>query len=242
MTTVLTNLLSGSGEPARSIAEQLFERIQAKAYGTGARLPAERLLAEEFGVTRSAVRDALDLLVRGKVVARRAGAGNFIVYRPDAMPAAEPIAANDQGSVAEQTSLLELQVVRGIVEPEIVRLAVIHMKPRDIERLRRILARMEPVETDAEEFARAEEDFLLQIAHGTGNPLLIAIYEQIAAVRREPHWIAHKRKALSPRRIRTTKSRHRSMFEAIERRDLETAVEYVKLQLVDEQRALMAEE
>jgi DNA-binding FadR family transcriptional regulator len=116
------------------------------------------------------------------------------------------------------------------------------MTPRHVERLRRILERMEAIETDAEEFARGEEDFLLDIARGTGNPLLIALYETIAGVRRQAYWSAHKRKALSPRRIRAYRSRYRSMFEAIERRDLETAVEYVKLQLVDEQRALMAEE
>lgn len=227
-------------EPVRSVAERLFARIRSDEYSVGARLPAERNLAEEFGVTRNTIRDALDLLEKNDIISRRAGSGSFIVYRPE-------LASNTDSQipvdlkVTETTSPLELQVVRGIIEPEMVRLAVINMAPRDIEALRAGLTRMESVQTDPEEYARCEEDFYLQIARGSDNPLLVAIYELITTVRRQGHWSAQKQKTLSPNRIREYQRRHRSMFEAIEHRDIESAVEYVKLQLVDEQRVLVRE-
>jgi DNA-binding FadR family transcriptional regulator len=259
--TAFAEIVRSSGamvrEPARTVAERLFERISTGFYSYGTRLPAERELASAFGVTRNAVRDALDLLARNRIITRRAGSGSFITYRPEYRP--EPPGAPARAvtttavpepdrpvtiealDVAEATSLVELQVVRGIVEPELVRLAVIHMAPRDIERLRQRLGELEAIETDAEAFSRAEEAFLLQLARGTHNPLLISICEHITRVRRLGSWSAHRQKALSPARIRDVQRRYRSMFDAIERRDIEQAVEYVKLQLVDEQRVLMRE-
>ncbi|MEZ5776613.1 MAG: FCD domain-containing protein, partial [Hyphomicrobiaceae bacterium] len=230
-------------------------------FRTGERLPAERDLASDLGVSRAAVREALDILARSGVVARRPGSGSFVIWSKDtggshepgspvaatglppvgAASPLEPAAAYDILAVSEATSLLELQVVRGIVEPELVRLAVIHMAPRDITRLSQRLADAEAVLTDAEAFARVEEEFFLDLARATGNPLLIAIYQMITDVRRQGHWLAHKRKSLSPSRIREYQKRLRSLFEAIERRDPETAVEYAKLQLFDEQRMLMRE-
>ncbi|MGI9413647.1 MAG: FadR/GntR family transcriptional regulator, partial [Hyphomicrobiales bacterium] len=225
----------------RVVVEGLLSRIRAQEYPPGSRLPAERHLASEFGVARNTVREALDLLEAHQIISRRAGSGSFITHRPQEGSSEAPDLHALNGAVSEATSPLELQVVRGIIEPEMIRLAVINMAPRDIGELRATLERMEAIQTDPEAYARAEEEFHMQIARGTENPLLIAIYALIIDVRRQAHWAAQRRKTLSPNRIREYQRRHRSLFEAIELRDIESAAEYVKLQLVDEQRALMRE-
>ena len=225
----------------RVVVEGLLSRIRAQEYPAGSRLPAERHLASEFGVARNTVREALDLLEAHQIISRRAGSGSFITHRPQEGSSEAPDLHALNGAVSEATSPLELQVVRGIIEPEMIRLAVINMAPRDIGELRATLERMEAIQTDPEAYARAEEEFHMQIARGTENPLLIAIYALIIDVRRQAHWAAQRRKTLSPNRIREYQRRHRSLFEAIELRDIESAAEYVKLQLVDEQRALMRE-
>lgn len=224
-----------------TVAETLFGRIRAREYPFGSRLPSERHLANELGVARNTVREALDLLEEGWILKRRPGSGSFVTWRADegSRESAALAGLNDQ--VSSATSPLELQVVRGIVEPEMVRLAVINMAPRDIEKLRAILERMEAIQTDPEAFARSEEEFHMQIAEGTDNPLLSAIYKLIIDVRRQNHWAAQRRRSLSPRRIKDYQRRHRSLFEAIELRDIESAMEYAKLHLVDEQRALTRE-
>ena len=170
----------------RAVAEGLLSRIRAREYPAGSRLPAERHLASEFGVARNTVREALDLLEAHQIISRRAGSGSFITYQseedgPSAVPDLEALNV----AVSEATSPLELQVVRGIVEPEMIRLAVINMAPRDIGNLKSILERMEGIQTDSEAYARAEEEFHMQIARGTENPLLIAIYALIIDVRRQ---------------------------------------------------------
>ena len=228
------------------LAEQLFKRIEADSTSYGTRLPAERALAAEFKVSRNSVRQALDLLEFHSVIARRPGSGSFVVYR------AEPpgTASSEEDSVlpdlsarlmeiSEITSPLELNVVRSIVEPEMVRLAVINMTARDIARLKECVAALSAIKTDVEEFSKWDLEFHMQIARGTHNPLLIGVYELIDHVRRHAHWGRNKEKTLSPRRIRDYQAKHRSIYEAIESRDIENAVEYSKLHMTEVQRDLM---
>jgi len=227
----------------RVIAETLFARINSEQYPAESRLPAERNLAAELGVARNTVREALDLLEARRVISRRAGSGSFVTYRSGqtASPPTRPAPAADRTDVSEATSPLELQVMRGIVEPEMIRLAIINMAPRDIEALGEILIRMQAIRTDAETYFRLEEEFYLQVAEGTGNPLLYACYELILGVRRQNFRTAQVKRHFSPKRIYEYQQRYKSLFDAIALRDIEAAVETAKLHLVDEQRALMQE-
>jgi DNA-binding FadR family transcriptional regulator len=225
----------------RMVAETLFARINSEEYPLDSRLPAERSLAAELGVARNTVREALDLLETRKIISRRAGSGSFVIYQPDHANGddSDPVRAQRATDVAALTSPLELQVMRSIIEPEMVRLAIINMAPRDIEELGEILSRMENIRTDAAAYVRLEEEFHLRLAKGTGNPLLIACYELIIDVRRRNFRSAQQKRHLSPKRIDDYQRRYNSLFNAIALRDIENAVEYIKLHLVDEQRLLM---
>lgn len=228
----------------KALATELFNQVCADHYSFGTRLPSERHLAEEYGVSRNTVRQALDLLEDYEIISRRAGSGSFVSFRPSEKEARETGASFVEGflgldEIAEITSPLELNVVRTILEPEIIRLAVINMSARDIERLRGILTKLESITTSAAEFAHWDELFHLELAKGTHNPLLIAMYTLINHVRRQAHWAANKEKTLSPNRIRDYQKMHRSMYEAVEARDIESAVEFVKLHVTDVQKDLV---
>ncbi len=60
------------------IAEALRERIRDGELTAGARLPNQRRLAHEFGVTLMTLRQALELLEREKLIDRRHGLGTFV--------------------------------------------------------------------------------------------------------------------------------------------------------------------
>ncbi len=227
----------------RVVAETLFARIKSEQYPADSRLPAERNLAAEFGVARNTVREALNLLEARNVISRRAGSGSFVTYQAGhTLNGKTASASDDSVMVSEATSPLQLQVMRGILEPEMVRLAIINMAPRAIEALGEILSRMEAIRTDAADYARLEEEFHLLVARGTGNPLLIACYELIMDVRRHNFRAAQQKRHLSPKRIDQYQRRYNSLYNAIALRDIESAVEIVKLHLVDEQRQLMQED
>ena len=223
------------GATVQGVIGTLLARIEAKDYDVDERLPSERTLAAELGVARNTIREALDVLETRRVIRRRAGSGSFVAQQGEEL-------RNTTGSaVAANTSPLHHLVMRGILEPEMVRLAVIHMAPRQIEALGEILSQMEQVRTDATAFARQEEEFYRQIAEGSGNPLLAACYELALDACRQSFRTAMLRRHLTPKRIGDYQQRYNTLFNAIAARDIEAAVEFIKLHLVEEQKLLLQE-
>ncbi len=229
---------------ARKLADEIFSAIVAGEYefGTGTRLPSERMLADAHNVSRATVRQSLGMLERHDVVARRAGSGSIVRYKTrGAQGQAGNGAATtiDLTDLAQSMSPLELGVVRSIIEPEIARLAVLSMTSRDIEAMKDVLAEIEKVTTDGEQFSTLDDELRMQIARGTHNPMLVAISTMITFVSRSAHWSLRRRKTLTPARIKEYQLQDRSLCDAIENRDIEAAVEYLKLSLADFHRDLL---
>lgn len=228
-------------EKVRAIASELFSRIATGRYPYATRIATEREFAEEFDASRTTIRQALEFLESYDVVARRAGSGTFVTYRrrgggsPLTIGMGTASGNLDIRSIAERASPFELGVACSILEPEIVRLATISMSSRDMSNLRELLEQIEQVVTDADQFARLEKDFLMTIAEGTHNRLLIGMYKIIDEVRRQPQWCAIKQQTLSPGRILDNKKRLLSLFKALEMRDIESAVAFMKLHIASMQ-------
>ncbi|MEM7566481.1 MAG: GntR family transcriptional regulator [Pseudomonadota bacterium] len=75
-------LEGGAGRPRYQVlAETLSERIEAGDFAPGSALPAERQLAEEFGVSRVTVRSAIKQLAEGGWVDQRHGSGTYVTAR-----------------------------------------------------------------------------------------------------------------------------------------------------------------
>lgn len=219
------------GATVRSLIDTLTMRIVSQQYGTDERLPSERQLALELGVARNTVREALDQLELRGLIRRRAGSGTFVIYDPAGV-------GESAAPVANETGPLQLQVVRGILEPEIARLAIISMSPRQIEALGAVLSRMEAVQADVGDFTRLEEEFHRQLAQGTGNPLLIACYNLVIDTRRQSFRAAMYRRHLTPSRIAAYQRAYNALFNAIAARDIEEATEFMKLALIEDQKLL----
>ena len=223
------------GTTVQYVIDTLTKRIVSQEYGRDERLPSERQLAQDLGVARNTVREALDQLEERGMIRRRAGSGSFVTYDPNG-------AAEAQAPVAAETGPLQLQVVRGILEPEMVRLAIINMPPRQIEALGETLSQMEAVQTDAAAFVRLEEEFHRQIAAGTGNPLLVACYNLVIDARRQSFRAAMYRRHLTPMRIAAYQRGYNALFNAIAARDIEAATEFIKLALIEDQKLLTQED
>ncbi len=204
------------GAPAR-LAAQLRERILRGAFRDGQRLPSERQLAAQHEVSRGTVREALRLLEQGALLTRRRGSGSYVTYTAESDGA-------ERDDVAEITSPLQLLEVRLALEPQMVRLAARNMTARDIAGLEEALVHMESAERDKEIFSHWDKIFHLRIAEGTRNPLMITMYGQINHVRTHDRWESIKGAILTPPRIRQYNGHHRDVFDAIRRRDPESAV------------------
>jgi len=233
----------------REFADALFAAIINGEHRYGTRLPAERAMCDEYGLSRNTVRQALALLDQYEIINRRRGSGSVVCFRPaEGAAVMEPSPGTttgpeastlDLGEIGEITSPLELGVVRSIVEPEIARLAVLSMTSRDIRKMNEIQKEIEMVMVDGVRYCELEDALRMQIAKGTHNPLLIVIYQMINHVNQTADWAAQRRKSLSPGRIREYRLQSKSLCQAISNREMEATVENLKLSLAEFHQDLM---
>lgn len=227
--------------PVKLIATELFRRITAGDYAFGTRIPPERDLADEFKESRTTIRQSLDFLEHYGIIARRASSGTFVTFRTaePAKPQPAETSAPTAVGLAETVSPFEVNITRAIIEPEIVRLAAIYMSVRDLAALGDLMQQLEAIVADGDKFAELERQFFLMLCEGTHNALLIAMYRIIHDIRQEPQWVLNKTRTLTPARIREALQGLRSLHTALERRNVETAVECMRLYISSMQEELI---
>ena len=209
------------GGTTASVAKLLRRAILDGQYAFEERLPAERNLAEEFGVSRGTIRSVLQILEEQHLVTRQLGSGTYVAHREIA----------NQQEIASITSPIEMVEVRIAIEPQLVRLAIANANSRDLDELRDALRECEACEGDSERFARADTAFHMALAHCSRNSLMAWIYERISEVRRHSQWGRMKSKLLTHERIDYYNRQHRALYEAIAARDTSQAVKLIKQHL-----------
>ena len=176
----------------------------------GERLPPERAFADQFGVSRGTVRDALRRLEEGGFVEKRPGSGTYVTYSE-----AETV------SIAQSTSPLELIDTRYALEPQIVRFAVLNATEQAFLKAESALEVMERSEYDSDSFSLGDEAFHLALAECTRNAMLVWITKRVSEVRKNTEWARMRQLTLSAEMIRRYNVQHREIFEAVRRRDAE---------------------
>ncbi|GER23871.1 hypothetical protein NCCP1664_23660 [Zafaria cholistanensis] len=152
------------------IAAQLRRRIASGEFPVGARLPTELALAEELGVSRNSVREALRSLVHSGLVGARAGYGTFVLATSDVAPTlARRISQEREADVAE---------VRFILEREGARLAASRATPEERQQLLEALDARR-VATDGPSYAAADIAFHRLLLQASGNALLAELYRGV---------------------------------------------------------------
>ncbi|MCY4451840.1 MAG: FCD domain-containing protein [Immundisolibacterales bacterium] len=205
---------------AGDIAVQVRRRITGGDLLNGERLPPERAFAEQFGVSRGTVRDALRRLEEGGFVEKRPGSGTYVCF-----------SEVETSSIARSTSPLELIDTRFALEPQIVRLAVLNATERALAKAARALEVMERNEADADAFAAGDETFHLALAECTRNAMLVWITERVSEVRNNAEWARMRQITLSRAMIRRYNAQHRAVFDAVRTRNAEQAARAMKAHL-----------
>ncbi|MEO8656471.1 MAG: FadR/GntR family transcriptional regulator, partial [Ramlibacter sp.] len=153
----------------RQIAEQLRSLIASGEFSVGSRLPAERDLAKQLGVSRPSVREALIALEVEGIIDVRTGSGIY-VRTSDAVNGAA--AAQRQSSDLGEWGPLELMRARELVEGEVAALAARNARRTQIAAISSALAQMRE-EAGAGTSPRAgDEAFHTAVAQACGNEVL----------------------------------------------------------------------
>ena len=201
------------------IAERLAADIRSGLLAPGERLPSERELARALEVSRASVREALAALQLRGVVETRAGAGTFVTADP-------PLSDAPQHD-ASPSAVLE---ARSQLEPAIARLAAQRAQPDPA--VENLLTAMEAALDSEDPAARAtwnasDRLFHRQLAAMTGNPVLLAFADHVAALMDEPLWQRLRDDSIAtPGRTRIHVAEHRMIYEAIVEGNAEAAAFY----------------
>ncbi len=168
----------------RQIAEQLRKLIAGGEFAPGSRLPAERDLAKQLGVSRPSVREALIALEVEGWVEVLTGSGVYVLDRTAAV--AKAGAARAAKIAPDEWGPLELIRARRVVEGEIASMAATHAKRKHIDAMGKAIASMK---ADADKGVLpldGDRDFHSAIVESCGNVVLIETVQRFWDSRRGP--------------------------------------------------------
>lgn len=158
--------------PARaltdSVAEQLLEKIEGGAFPRGAKLPTEAVLSEEFGVSRTVIREAIARLKYEGLVESRQGSGVFVTDQAGIRPLR--IDFTDTGTLDAVLQIVEL---RRSIEAEVAAQAARRRTDAAMLKIDAALAHLDATVAEGGDGVQADVAFHRAIAEATGNPYFL---------------------------------------------------------------------
>jgi DNA-binding FadR family transcriptional regulator len=202
----------------RQIAEQLRSLISAGEFAVGSRLPAERDLARQLGVSRPSVREALIALEVEAWVEVRTGSGVYVLDR----------SANQRPAVADTIEVaewgpLELIRARRVVEGETAAIAARSAKRKDIDAMRKALEAMKAEADGGVMPLEGDRAFHTAIAQAGGNVVLIETVQTFWDSRRGPLFVRLGGHFETVRSWRAAIDEHQAILDAVQTRDAQAA-------------------
>ena len=196
------------------IVDQIERRIVAGDLKVGDQLPAERELAEQFTVSRTAVREAIKTLREKGLVEIRLGRGTFVTNR-----SAGAVRHSLGLFLKAKNGFAKLAEVREILEPEIAALAATQITEENIAAMTDAVETMETALDNADVFVEADLDFHLALAEATQNPVIPALMDSIIDLLREQR----KQTGNVEGGLARGQYHHKNILEAVTQRDSQAA-------------------
>src|ERR1039457_6969008 len=158
------------------IVQQVEESILKGQLKAGDQLPAERDLAQRFGVSRTAVREAVKTLREKGLVEAYSGRGTFIT---NGTSQAIRQSLDLMIRINQQEGSAHLAELRQVLEPEIAALAAPRIEDQLLSTMREAVAIMDRNLYDPDVYVEADLDFHLALAEAVGNPLILSLLDSI---------------------------------------------------------------
>jgi DNA-binding FadR family transcriptional regulator len=220
-----------SGDRGESALTQLRAWLAQKALPASTRLPPERELSDILGVSRGDLRKALAYLEGQGELWRHVGKGTFVGARPVAE-------IHSLGAIAARTTPAEVMRARLAIEPEIAREAALHASSDDLSEMRIALAGARHAES-WRHYETWDNRLHRAVAEAAHNPLLLAIFDTVNAVRRTVVWGRMRNDGPRPPADHHSFAEHDAIVAAIEERNLAAAASRMRLHLQNVQAFLL---
>lgn len=200
------------------VVKELEQLIIEGQLEPNTKLPPERELADQLGVSRTVLREAVRILVTKGLLETRHGVGTMVrqVTREQVVTPLNLFLRMQGGG---EVSFDDLHQVRSILEIETAGLAASQATKEDINNLKKILADMVASQRDPEALASHDVNFHSAIAKTTHNPLLIVLIDSIRDLLQE--YISRVTPYIDPQKDNL--ALHQKLLERIEAQDVEGA-------------------
>lgn len=223
-------------EPTLSsrVAAELEAMIMDGRLQPGEHLPSVPLLAEQFGVSRTVIREAIQMLIGKDLLDVRHGSGTLV-----RRPSAEFMAQSMRMHLTVGRARLDYRhviEVRHLLEVEIAGLAALRRTDEDLRVLAANLEQAAAVLFDLDLFARKDVEFHAALARATHNPLYAFLLDSIADV-----MITVRNTALRAQNgVSSTLPAHRAIFERVCAGDSKGAAKVMQQHLVEGEAVMRA--
>lgn len=212
----------------RQVADQIRSLIEAGELGQGAKLPAERDLAERFAVSRPTIREALIVLEVEGYIQIRMGSGIYVSQRPAHPRQVLPVDDND--------SPFEILQARSIIEGAIAEEAARVATAEGVQRLDDCLLQMEKAIGDPTDMLVQDRAFHTAITDIIGNATLHRFTGQIFDRRMTPYFERLASHFEGPKTWRLALEEHRVIRDAIAKNDMAGARDAMRRHLTQSQK------
>jgi DNA-binding FadR family transcriptional regulator len=202
----------------RQIADQIRTLIRSGEFSAGARLPPERDLARQLGVSRPSVREALIALEVEGLVEVRIGSGIY-VQAPDGKGTGKSGAKTTSDDGGATSGPFELLRARYVIEGETAALAAKSAKKAQVQAIEETLETMQEELDHDKQPLGGDRMFHLRIAEATGNGALVAVVDMLWVDRTGPLYKQLEHHYDSPALWHSAMAEHRAVLKAIAAKD-----------------------
>ena len=227
------SITSIEGPAADLVVRHVRRLIASGKLRIGERLPPERVLVAELGVSRTSVRAGLQALVGKGLLVTRRGAGTFVADGPVVLD-------SDTLSVFATLhgfSRDEMFEARRTLEVGVAGLAAARSGPSDIAAIADAIASMFAAVGDPPKFLVCDIKFHRAIAEASGNKILAALVEMVSAL-----FYERRRRTVNRQpELRTSAETHLSIYHAVRDHDRARAERLMSEHLLDAERQQLAE-
>lgn len=206
------------------VAEAMLETILTRHLRPGDPLPSERELGEQYGVSRTVIREAVRALTSRGVIDARAGRGLSVAQvAPETVSTSLRLYLHGQ----EQIPYAKIHEVRAAIEIQIAGLAAERASDAEIAELREVTEKMHRHARDREQHSLFDVEFHRALARITHNELFLIVLDSIGPVLLEVRRATFSLPNDPDRAYRE----HRAIIDAVARRDEDAAREAMRLHL-----------
>ena len=202
---------------AAKLRDTILDKLRAGAWRAGHRIPTERALSDEFGLSRSTVRRVLQEFKRRRLITQTVGSGTYVT---DQLP--EALAELRPGLNGLAVSPAELMAARLALEPAIIDMVVGHATAADFQRMDECNLHAEAA-TTLEAFEQWDAALHEAIAAAAHNAFIADMFRRMSEVRSQGEWGILKRRSATPERRQVYQQEHRALVAALKQRDAQKA-------------------